>query len=237
MKSLCPYMLFAVFFLNIPEGLAQDSYASARETYMEQAHNFSSIFSGRTAEPYPNIFTGSYYQYSRGFIEGSLYYKGQYYDRVELNINAQKDELHILSPDRSYAVVLDPVLVSGLRLGGERYTYYARDNQWKLPKGYYVILREAPFCLLKQVKKRYQERVDMTERVMHRSFEPEEYYYLIKDGLAYPLTGRKSLLAALGNHQRTLSRWISQRGLRIKDDAEGFYTQSVDCYISLLKQD
>ena len=237
MKCLRPYMLLAAFLLSMSTGFAQSSGKPASEASLVQAHTFSNIFSGRDAEPYPNTFTGSYYLYSSQFIEGSLYYGGKYYNKVDLNINAQKEDLHILSPDKSYAVILDPALVSGLKIGERDFVYYARDNQWGLPMGYYEIVRDTPLCLLKHIRKRYRESVDMLERTMQKYFEPVEQYYLIKAGAIFPLTGRKSLLKVLGDHRKALSRWGPQRAISVKENPEGFYTLCIDYYVSLLKQD
>ena len=235
MKRLCLYVFFAAFFLNMPAGIAQHPEQAAREAYFLQAHKFSNIFSGRIPESYPITFTVSYYLYSTRFIEGSLYYGGQYYPKLLLNINAHKDELYVLSPDYRTMVLLDPGLVQDLKIGVEDFVYYARGNQWGLPAGYYEVLQQAPLCLLKHTKRNYLEEVDRSTRVIDRYFEAVERYYLIKDGVVYPLTGRKSLLKTLSDHKRELSRWTAQR--KLKDDAEGFYRQSVAYYVSLLKQD
>ena len=98
-RLLCA--LFAVFLLNMPVALAQRPGQAVREAYLSQSQSLSNIYNGRVAEIYPNTFSGSYYLYSRLFIEGSLFYNGKYYHKVELNINAHKDELYILSPDKS----------------------------------------------------------------------------------------------------------------------------------------
>ena len=122
-------------------------------------------------------------------------------------------------------------------MGEEHFVYYARGNPQGLPAGYYEVIRDTPFSLLKHTRQKYIERVDQTAVSLLRYFETMEHYYLIKDDVVYPLTGRKSLLRALPDQKRALSRWISQQGLRIKGQAEKFYAQSVNYYVSLLKQD
>jgi len=233
MKRLYLYVSFAAFLLSMSVGFAQHLDQAAREDFIFQASEFSKLFAGRIAEEYPNVYTETYYIYSRRFIEGSLCYEGKRYQNVFLNINAEKQQLYALAPDKRHAVVLDPLLVSELVLDGEVFVYFAQGVQPGLSAGFYSVLWDGGWRLLKYVRKKYREYVDTQIRELVRTFEVSTQYYLIKDGKIHSLSGRKSLIKALGSHKRELTRWSAPVSASFKESPDDAYVQYLRYYASL----
>jgi len=233
MKHLWLYIFSVAFFLNIPAVIAQSSNQSARGAYISKADQFLDIFTGRIPEEYPNIYTGTYYLLSRQFIEGSLYYNEKYYDKLWLNINADRQLLYVLAPDKKRTVVLDPLLVSELWLGEEKFVYYASGAQPGLSVGFYSVLWDGKLRLLKYTRKRYIERINNQQMELIRNFEVSTQYYLLKDGRAHSISGRRDIIKALGSHKRELSRWAAQAPVDFRANPEYAYTQCLYYYVSL----
>ena len=233
MRNLNLFAFCLALVCNMPEGYAQTAEQAAREDFYNYADRFANVFVGRIPNSYPSTFTGTYFMESPTFVEGSLSYNGRHYNRVLLNINAHKDLLYCLFPEGGYAIILDANLVEDLVIGGERFVYYAANRQAKLAAGYYALLHDGSVRLLKHTKQQYIENADIHRLVLDKKFDAIVRYYLIKDGQLYTITGRSSLLSALSERRRELSRWTPPVDFR--EDPTAAYKSYVSYYESLIK--
>jgi hypothetical protein len=231
------YALTLAFLITPLSAGAQTVDPTALEVFASQASGYAHIFNGRIPEKYPNVFKGTYYLYSPQFIEGSLCYNGKYYENMWMNINAHKQELYLLSPDRRQYVLLDPELVSELWLGEEAFVYYGQNAQAGLAKGFYELLADGSCRLLKHTRTTYIERVNTQQMVLDKFFEASEQFFLVKDGRVYPIKNRNGLFKALGSHKRELTRWAAQAPSIFRDQPEEAYIQCVRYYEYLLSQE
>jgi len=215
--------------LSLPLTLKRvDSYARtstivsdqlARRDFYTQSNFFSILYTGRIPESYPNIiYSGSPFLHSAEFIQCDLSYNGNLYEKVFLNLNAHKEQLYILYVDETRVqriTELDPFLVDYFILKGEKFLYYhAPERNAIIPSGYYALLREGTMTVMRRTVKWYQESLNRVERKVIHSFLPRETYVLIHNEALYRLTGKKSLLTILHEHQKEMRKFIRNEHLR-----------------------
>jgi hypothetical protein len=214
----------------------------AQRDFQAESGFFSLLHTGRVPDLYPpGSYNDSPFLYSSEFIQGSLSYDGRVYERLLLNLNAHKDQLYILSPNKynpGQMIEIDPLFIDFFLLKGEKFIYYAPESASSVLPGYYALLYEGSVMqLLHHTAKSYFERLDQKYQPI-RFFASKHTYILIYNGSPYRLTGKKSLLKWMDKYPKEVRKFIRNEKLQFntsEDNLGNDYARCVAFYESLIR--
>jgi len=153
--------LFLLPVTGFPQALAQDDY----ELFRQNAAGASLLYRGHEAYEYALLYNGTYYWQSPVFSPGEVFYNGNLYRDVPLNIDAARQELLIRHPVGLSVKILEPQFVMECSFGGNRYLNLQYLYGPSAPAGYWLDLYDQGHGrLLMQVRKILEQDLDGRKR-------------------------------------------------------------------------
>lgn len=260
MKTNVTYIIvLIVFFIPInlsAQNEVQDNKSELLNKSIEAYYNFAganaTVYNGKDQTRLPRNETGRYLLEkgksrfdSYGFeIDGNqsildtyalgeLQYNGSKYPNTHLRLDLYKDELVILSPNKSHHIVLDPRKVE-YALFNKYKTIYVGSEELKsknLPKGYYQELYgNEKHSVLKKESFGYDKR--------NYNFTNHNYkYYLIKDGICYRIKNKNSFVNLFKSHKKALNHYAKSRKLDFRNKMEDALVELVKEYETLTEKE
>lgn len=209
-------------------------YGKTHETYVSNLKN--RYFPYLQSKDYIFVYS-TYYDPSKqentlenmGYGTGKLLYDGILYTNQTMRLDLFRNELIILSPDKTYNIVLDPEKVEWFNLFGYKGAYRKEDNYKNFPgEGYYIQLHEGENNLLK--KDSYYLSKQSGQVYMNRNVK----YYLLKDKVYHQIKNKKSLLKVLHSHKKELEQYIKENRINFdKNNLENAIISIVNHYEKL----
>ena len=119
----------------------------------------------RPSYEYALLYNGTYYWQTPVFSPGEVYYNGNLYRDVPLNIDAARQELLLRNPAGLSVKILEPQFVSECSFGGNRYLNLQYLYGPSAPGGYWQDLYDqGRGKLLLQVRKTLEQDLDGRKR-------------------------------------------------------------------------
>lgn len=187
--------------------------------YLDKAANQSLVYSGELEPRYLNRIEGFPYLDTNEYRKGTLAFDGVVYPGVEARLNVHLDKLVVLSPDRRLHVILPTDRIGFVRF--PEYDLYFMEpvgDKGSLPKGFYARLHDGKYPLWKRSTKQLERRMEgltMTDR-----FTEKTSYYICKEGVYYPVSGKRSLFNVFKENKNELKRYMKERKLSFGDERE-----------------
>lgn len=165
---------------------------------------------------------------------GTVFYDGLYFDSVNMQYDLVKDELIIQHFDIFFKLVLISSKVKEFKFLNHHYKRMIRDsvNQLPVPTGYYDFLHEGNITLIAKRTKRIDEMV--TDKIVRKIIE-KNFYYLIRDGVYYPIKSYRSLLSLFKDRSKEIRQDLRRNGLKFRKNREGAIIRAVKFYDSSKK--
>lgn len=187
--------------------------------YVNKAGNQAMIYDGELEPLYLNRLEGHPYLDTRDYRKGTLAFDGIVYPGVEMRLNVYLEKLIVLSPDRRLHVIVPSDRIRFVHLS-EYDLYYMEPAGEKghFPKGFYVRLHAGKYSLWKRSTKGLERRMEgltMTDR-----FAEKTSYYICRDGVYYPVSGKRSLLNLFNEGGNELKRYIKDERLSFGEERE-----------------
>lgn len=153
--------LFLLPVTGFPPALAQDDY----DLFRQNAAGASLLYRGHESYEYALLYNGTYYWQTPVFSPGEVYYNGNLYRNVPLNIDAARQELLLRNPAGLSVKILEPQFVSECSFGGNRYLNLQYLYGPSAPGGYWQDLYDqGRGKLLLQVRKTLEQDLDGRKR-------------------------------------------------------------------------
>lgn len=175
--------------------LADISFAqSPIRNYLDESGPVSTLYRGRLPAQYSYLYNGTYYWNNKDFQKGDILYNGKLYKDVLINIDACRQELQVKMSRQTTPVVLYENLVQYFSMGNTMYVHLRTLGFSDAPDGYFEIIRDGNFPLLRQIRKVYTSRTgnhngaeigyidpEYDENIFNY-FSIQENYYTIEEG-------------------------------------------------------
>ena len=214
-------MIFAWQQLPAQDNLLRQSTERSAADYMNVTSGYAALFSGVRQQLLLQPLLNHQYFVSQDYVNGRLSYRGIVYPNVSLRWDLYRDELIILSPN-NYNIALKSENIDFAEIYGYHIFYFHSDSLPGCPPtGNYIRLYSSDDYLLleKLTNMMYRDENIRNNRYQYY-FGLSTDFYLLKNGVYYKITNRRTLLKTLETHRRELRRFINAQDLRYKLDAE-----------------
>lgn len=213
MRKKAITLLLALAYLALPGAgiaVAQDDYTLFRQG----AGEASLLFRGHKSFDYNLLYNGTPYWNSPLFLPGTVIYNGKFYDGIDLNIDAVRQELIVRIGIGVSNKVLGGEFVQEFTIMGRRFLNLRYIYGDAAPAGYWEVLYDGRNKIVRRVTKTLEQDVDGSKRdethfdgtyrydVYQTFIYSENYCYLTEDGGIIPVRRRKDVLRLFDKSQR-----------------------------------
>ena len=185
--------LLAAILMGIP------TVVTKAQDYQKESGGLSTLYRGRTLNPYTFKFNGTFYLETRRFSSGSVRYNGKNYENVSLNLDAYNQELVARPSESSGIVVLYRDQVAWFTLGQKKFVNLRYLGYEDAQAGYYEILRDGSEPIVRLNRKIFKTDTQMREtpemdgnfdREVANGFFPEHTDYVLEGNKVKKLSSR-----------------------------------------------
>ena len=233
--SILPaFRAFGQEALNDTAFLAQ-AHAQAVSLYEATMNRQYGLYNGSEYNPYPEPYDDHPYFESEYWEEGSVKYYGERYDSVAMQYDLLSDVLVIEHYDQNgymAEVALHSEKVDYFVLLDHTFVRLAPDTArvLELKPGFYDLLYDGQHKVLCKRRKMPKETIESGE--LKVDFLVRENFYLLKDGVVFPLKNKGSVLKVLSDKRRALNQYVRSE-VRDFRNKEKLFVDLVRYYDSL----
>ena len=174
--------------------MAAGVHAQQRYDHISSVGLSAPIYRSEVAQKYPFDMEGTVYAYSDEFETGSVVYNGKEYFGVLLNLNSHRDELQLKVREGGVILSLKKTLVSRFAMGEREFVNISGENAVDgLKAGYYEVLHDGKYMLVKKHWKNVTETGDMITGEIKKKFSSRKRHYLLADGKVHAFKDCKGL--------------------------------------------
>ncbi|MBN2666902.1 MAG: hypothetical protein JXR67_10350 [Bacteroidales bacterium] len=227
------FIIFRIAF-QVPAEASSHSFPGNQESRSRDSIEKQILFNGKIWINLYQITEGHQFFSSRDFLKGSVSMSGKTFaDPVlRFKLDLVNDEL-LLSADNSTVIQLNKEMVDFFTLESEGRTFLfvklEADSVNPL-NGYYHDLHSGPTKLYVSYSKELRLRSTVGER---DTFIQSHSVHLVRDGVAYRITGRASLLKLLADRKIQVRKFIRAEKIRISRNNPGSIVPLLEFYDSL----
>ena len=204
--------------------LTSSLFAQSRDDYglyVDSVQGYSTLFRGELTLVYgvmaPND-GSTYFAYSEKFEQGNVLFRGKWYRGVQLNLNAHRDELNIISPVQGIILSLNKQAVDSFSFGNHAFVHYRSGEFSLLGNGYYQVLFEGNVKLYKKIRRQYYGRIEYAN--FQKGYTLFEDFYLWKEKRWHKIGTKGDLIKLYADQKRVINNLLRSKGLRFKKDRE-----------------
>jgi len=234
-KSLQTLALITNFFLLAPGARGQEkdtdtaskAYLVALKQYKEAVKSQELLYNGSQYVPMEGIMEGHPYFHEEIIEGGQVVFDRILFKDITMRYDIVYDKLivhHVDQEGISELVQLQSEMVTSFNVAGYHFEYIARNDFENLDAGFYIPLYRGNCILLKKVIKEPRQETENLKVITH--FNEKVRYYVVHEGVAYRLRGKRSLLKILNEEKLALKSYIQKAGLEFRDEED---------YVKLLK--
>jgi len=175
---------------------------------------------------------GNQFLFSKDFLPGTVTIKGQLFDNVKLRYDINKDEITTIS---------DPITI--LQLNKEMVDMFSIlfENKWykfeRIPEngsnvfnGYLNVLYKGKTALYVKYRKEIEL---LAEDGKYDRFYQSQNICIIKDGIAFPVTGKKEFFIPFNDKKRQIKNFINSNKLKISKKVPESFIPVLEYYDNL----
>ncbi len=172
--------------------------------------------------------------FANEFLPGTISMNGKQFRNVDLRYDIYKDEL-LIPLNRGVIIQLNKEMVDSFSLVFQNRSYLFknfRNDSLKLIKGYLNVLYSGKSSLM--VKYRKEIELLAVDKKYDLFFQ-QHRIYLVKDGVAYLLSGRRDFLKLLDDQKLQVRSFIKKYRYRISKNYPDSFVPVIKYYDSLKK--
>lgn len=212
------------------------SVSLAISMYDETVRNQLMLYNGEEYNPYPEPYDDYPYFGSEYWEEGSVFYYGEWYHDVSMQYDIFKDELVIehygqsgyMAQVKLHSDKVDSFVLLGhtfIRIEGD-----SLDNQGLRP-GFYDLLYNGDTRIICRRRKSVIKNIELATLTI--SFSEKDSYFLIKNGTAFPVRNKSTVLKVLKDKKKILNQSARKGKLDFVHNKENAIIQMVRYYDEL----
>ena len=170
---------------------------------------------------------------TRSWSSGSVHYDGVLFNDVELLYDLQKDELVAQNFAFPNSLSLVTQKVKEFRVLDHHFVYLKQDSlRQVVQEGFYDQLYKNNLSVLARRKKIVEVARNVTRDA---KFVQENEYYLVKEGVLFPVKSKASVLKLLNDRKTELQQYMKKNGILFKQDPEDAIVRMAAYYDQLSK--
>lgn len=157
---------------------------------------------------------GNQFLFSNDFLPGTVTIKGQLFDNVRLRYDIYKDEITTIS-NPTTILQLNKEMVDMFSILFENKWYkFIRilEDSSNVFNGYLNVLYKGKTSLYVKYRKEIEL---LAEDGKYDRFYQSQSIYIVKDGITYPVTGKKEFFIPLSDKKRQIKNFIKTNKLKI----------------------
>jgi len=193
------------------------------ESYMEAAGVNIPLFRGRQSLMYRTAFNGTYWWDLEGFLPGAVHYEGKEYSGVNLNLDANQQQVLLQWPGAALYIELERDLVEWFTRGDKKYLNLRKLGYASAPTGYYQVLHEGKETFLMRIDRQYTSGVNgrlsigyddpgYRDDVINHFLQIRNWYLIKEDGSLRKIKGKSAFLKEHKDRKRELKRYFRSLG-------------------------
>lgn len=224
--NICLVFIILISFFPVRLRAQEDD----SQVYMSEVNGLSTLFRGKIEKHYGFRYTGTYFAYQEDFVLGEVYYNKKLYKGIYLNLNSHTDQLQVKQNKSSLPIRLEKGLVDWFVMQDRTFVRVKDGPEGSLEGGYYEILVDGRYKLLKRIIKNYREDLNSTggQSQIVRVFDPEIIYYL-NDGNGWiEVKGKRTFVKQFGLYKREINEIFSGATRSELDEKDGVYKKIME---------
>jgi hypothetical protein len=178
---------------------------------------------------------GDQFLYSKEFLTGSVTMNGKSFNNISLRYDICNDEIMIIT-DRGIVLQLNKEMVDIFSIDYEKQLHLFRrieaDSSNSL-NGYVNVLYSGYTALYVKYKK---EVTRISQGKMYDIFITLQQVYALKDGIIYPVNGKRSIINLLNDNKQQIRNYIKTNKIRVSKKIPESYVPVLKFYDSLRRQ-
>jgi hypothetical protein len=194
------------------------AYANTISLYRENIKENSILYSGREHASLNKRIQGHAFYGSKDWQLGDLIYWGQRYENVPLLYDIFTDEVVIRHYESPFRIKLIVAKVEQFSIYDHQFIRINPPAESAITPGFYDQLYLGGVTLLAKRKKTIKES-HLEGRVM-QEFEQKDRYFILKDGIYYPVGKRSSVLKVLKDQKKEVKRLMKQNNIQFWENPE-----------------
>jgi len=219
------FFLFSAFKSKaqqyIPDSsLPKVSSAYAKQFYFTKRGEESAIYTGIRHESYSASIEGIAYFQSPDWQNGTVLYDQIFYENIWMKYDLYKDQLIVIPGNQSgMPIALFSPRVSEFSFSGSNFIRIEKADEKTSPaKGFYQQLTSGRITVLSKRFKLLTERIE--NRTVIQKFEERAKYFLLKDGIYYPVRNKKELMAVVKDKKKEIQQFLSNNKMKYRRQRE-----------------
>ena len=208
--------------------LAAQSANYVKDIYHSQLNDDLPIFNGTQHFPYLSTIDGIAYFQSEAWQKGTIVYDDVLYNDVQMKYDLVSEKVIVKAPNGGIYISLFGPRVREFSFSGFKFIRIEKTDEIPLASGFYQVLAEGAATLLVKTAKTISEQIK--DNAIYRKFEQKVLYYILKDGMYYSVSNKKSLLNVLKEKRKAVQDFISQKSLKIRKNPEQTILAAVEIY-------
>jgi hypothetical protein len=205
---------------------------NARDLYSRSLGVSSHLLNGVQYKEYNPHFDDEGHPYfaSDDWVEGSVYYDGQWYDGVAILYDLVKEKVVIEHPFAGIKLELISEKINCVTLPGHRFVRLDADTIKDSPirTGLYDLLYDGPTKFY--VKRQKQQKDEIAGHEIQVKFSENDRLYIYKKGLYIPVKSKSSLLHVLGDRKTEIRKYIRKSKIHFRRGREEAIARVVSFY-------
>jgi len=211
----------SIYAQNSNQGSSPATLAltNSKLNYNNQIDYQSRLFNGVKYVEYEAGFTGNAYYQSGEFQNANLHYDGVDFYGVPILYDLYKQMVVVKYPaDQAYMSLINAKL-DKFAIGNHTFIRIDADSKQKdIESGFYELLYDGRSEFVKKYVKDIQ--VEKSGLNIKNVFNEHTGYYLLKDGIYYPVSGKRSMLSVFKDKRKDLEAYIKSNKLDFGDNQE-----------------
>ena len=157
---------------------------------------------------------GNQFLFSNDFLPGTVTIKGQLFDNVRLRYDIYKDEITTISnPTTILQLNKEMVDMFSILFKNKWYKFIRiLEDSSNVFNGYLNVLYKGKTSLYVKYRKEIEL---LAEDGKYDRFYQSQSIYIVKDGITYPVTGKKEFFIPLSDKKRQIKNFIKTNKLKI----------------------
>jgi len=202
-----------------PGSPATLALTNSKLNYNKQIDYQSRLFNGVKYVEYEAGFTGNAYYQGSEFQNANLHYDGVDFYSVPILYDLYKQMVVVKYPaDQSYMSLINNKL-DMFSIGSHTFIRIDADSKQKdIETGFYELLYNGKSQFVKKHTKDIQ--VEKSGLNIQNIFYEHTSYFLLKDGIYYPVSGKRSMLNVFKDKKKDLDAYIKANKIDFNDNQE-----------------
>ena len=194
--------------------------ANALAEYSKALRTQARLYNGSRYLPPEHDLEEHPYFVSPDWINGSVYYDGEYFSDVPLMYDLYNQTLVAEHASSGHPIRLVEEKLQYFTLEGHYFERIINDSvQNSLPAtGIYEVLYRGPTKVVARRQQQLREQIVST--VIERSYDEKNRYFILRDSAFFPVKGKASVLKLLSARKNDIKRFLRQKDLSFSTNRE-----------------